>query len=146
MNESKIVETTDIWSFGKILKYVLLPKPKGSPKAGKKEIALRLVMAAFFGVVALQFFFGGKSLPSCDQSETTKLVGEIIDDLPLVKVANVNFVSLKNIEEQGYNKDADIRACSAVLITTAGEDDLQYSVKWQNKKEGTFYVEARIVN
>lgn len=146
MSESNIVETTDSWSFGKVLKYALLPKPKGSPKAGKKEIVLRLVMAVFFGVIALQLFFGGKFLPSCDRSETTKLVGQIINDLPLVKAANVQFVSLKNIAEQGHNKEADIRACSATLITTAGEDNLQYSVKWQNKKDGTFYVEAQIVN
>jgi len=140
------VETTDSWSFGKILKYVLLPKPKGSPKAGKKEIALRIAMAVFFGLIALQLFFEGKSLPSCEQSETTKLVGQIINDLPLVKAANVQYVSLKNITEQGHNKEADIRSCSATLVSTAGEDNLQYSLKWQNKKDGTFYVEARIVN
>jgi hypothetical protein len=146
MSENSIIETTDSWSFGEILKYVLLPKPKGSPKAGKKEIALRLVMAGFSGLIALQLFFGGKSLPSCDQSESTKLVGQIVNDLPLVKAANVQYVSLKNITEQGHNKEADLRSCSATLVTTAGEDDLQYSIKWQNKKDGTFYVEAQIVN
>lgn len=146
MSEKNDIETTDSWPFGKILKHIILPKPKGSPKAGKKEITLRVVMGLIFGTFAFQMFAAGKSLPSCDQAETTTLVGQIINDLPLVKEANVQYVSLKDVTEQGYNKENDIRACSAILVTTAGEDDLQYSIKWQSKKDRTFWVEAEILD
>ena len=146
MNQNHAPETTDAWPWAKIFKHVVLPKPKGSPKAGKKEIALRGGMATVFGLIALTAFFGGKSLPSCDQAETTSLVGQIVNDMPLVKIANAQFVSLKNVTEQGHNKDAELRACAAILVTTAGEDNLQYSVKWQDKKDGNFYVEAQIVD
>ena len=146
MEENQPVETTDSWSWGKIIKHVLLPKPKGSPKPGKKELSLRIGMAVVFGLIAINIFIGGKSLPSCDQKETTALVGRIVNDLPLVKIASAKFVSLKNISEQGHNKDSEIRSCTATLVTTAGEDDFQYSVQWRDKKQGTFEVEGRIVN
>lgn len=140
------IETTDSWPLGKIFKHILLPKPKGSPKAGKKEIALRVGFATTFGVIFLVTYLAGKSLPSCDQAETTSLVAKIINDMPLVKRANASFVSLKDIKEQGHNKEAEIRACNATLVTTAGENNLQYSIKWQDKKGRNFYVEAQIVN
>ena len=146
MEENQTIETTDSWSWGKIIKHVLLPKPKGSPKAGKKEISIRAGMAVIFGLIAINAFFGGKSLPACDQKETTTLVGQIVNDMPLVKIANAKFVSLKDITEQGHNKDSEIRSCTGTLVTTAGEDSFQYAVQWRNKKEGTFEVEGRIVN
>lgn len=146
MEENQSIETTDSWSWGKIIKCVLLPKPKGSPKAGKKEISLRISMAVIFGLIALNIFFGGKSLPACDQKETTALIGQLVNNLPMVKIANAKFVSIKNISEQGHNKDSEIRSCSATLVTTSGEDNFQYAVQWRNKKEGTFEVEGRIVN
>ena len=44
-------ETTDSWGWGKIIKHVILPKPKGSPKAGKKEIFARLAVAGLIGLI-----------------------------------------------------------------------------------------------
>jgi hypothetical protein len=85
-----------------------------------------------------------KQLPTCDQDVTIKLTGQIINDLPLAKAAGATFVSLKNIKEQGFNKDSEIRACEATLVTTKGEDQLQYSVKWQDKSAGNFWIEAEI--
>ncbi|MRH77417.1 hypothetical protein GH984_01665 [Spiribacter sp. C176] len=49
--------TTDSWSWKKILKHVILPKPKGSPKAGQKEIALRISLAAVGLLLALLVYF-----------------------------------------------------------------------------------------
>lgn len=138
-------ETTDSWPFGKILKHVLLPKPKGSPKAGKKEITLRLAMGAIFGAIGLYFALGGKSLPGCDQSDTKDLVGKIINDLPVARAQNTQYVALKNVVEQGYNKTTELRSCQAILVTTAGENSIQYSVKWQDKTKGLIYVAAQLL-
>ena len=85
-----------------------------------------------------------KQLPTCDHEATIKLTGQIINDLPLAKAVGATFVSLKNIKEQGFNKNSEIRACEATLVTTKGEDQLQYSVKWQDKSTGNIWVEAEI--
>lgn len=144
MNNSE-VETTDSWPLGKIIKHIILPKPKGSPKAGKKEIIGRVVIGVFFLTLALsRTLFSNTSLPDCDSSDTNTLVGQIINDMPLAKASGAQFVSLKNIEEQGFNQDVQLRSCTATLVTSVGEDNLQYSVKWSNKEAGEFYVEARI--
>jgi len=46
-------DSTDIWPWSKIIKYTLLPKPKGSPRIGKKEILVRIVIATIFIIIAL---------------------------------------------------------------------------------------------
>lgn len=51
MNEQP--DTTDSWPTARIIKYVLLPKPKGSPRAGIKEKVIRGGVATFFLVVLL---------------------------------------------------------------------------------------------
>jgi hypothetical protein len=84
------------------------------------------------------------TLPDCDSSNTQQLVGQIINDMPLMKSFGAQFVSIKDIAEQGYNDDAGIRACTSTLVTTVGENSLQYSIKWSEKNKGEFYVEARI--
>ena len=85
----------------------------------------------------------GASLPECDSTDTRGLVGKIINDVPSAKEAGIQFVSLKGVTEQGYNEVSQIRSCAATLVTTAGEDDVQYHVKWVNKDANQFYVEAR---
>lgn len=144
-NESNnTIETTDSWSWGKIIKHVLLPKPKGSPKAGKKEIGLRVGFGAVFGLIALSIF-SSSSLPNCHSSESTDLVEKIINDLPYAKATGMKFVSLKEIKELGFNKKSEIRSCNALLITTSGEDELQYSIVWSNKDKGEYYITAEIL-
>ncbi len=138
------IETTDSWSWGKIIKHVILPKPKGSPKAGKKEIGLRIGFGAIFGLIAVSIF-SSSNLPSCDSSDSTDLVEKIINDLPLAKATGAKFVSLKEIEELGFNKKSEIRSCNAILVTTSGEDDLQYSIVWSNKDKGEYYITAEIL-
>ena len=49
----KSEDSTDIWPWSKIIKYTFLPKPKDSPKIGKKEILVRVVIASIFLLIAL---------------------------------------------------------------------------------------------
>ena len=136
--------TTDSWPLSKILKHILLPKPKDAPRAGTKEKVIR----GMFFLIALGFayhqFTNGKEIPTCDANETNSLVEKIINDLPAAKSVGAKFVSLKDINEKGYNKKSEIRACEAVLITTKGEDSLLYSIKWQDKSSKIIWIEAEI--
>ena len=125
----------------------LIEKAKENPATVKG----RGGKAAVFGVIGGLWVFvtlGSavlSALPDCDDSRAEALVGQIINDLPLVKAGGVQFVSLKNIAEQGYNKQTEIRSCKGTLITTAGEDNLQYNIKWSNQMAGQFSVEAQIL-
>lgn len=94
---------------------------------------------AFGGTAALS------SLPECGSSNATALVGQIIEDMPMAKAAAVKYVTLKDVEERGFDEHDQIRSCAATLVTTAGEDGVQYSIKWNDKAKGEFYVEARVL-
>lgn len=86
-----------------------------------------------------------QDLPMCQQGETLKTVGEIVNELPVAKAEKVTFVALKEIREQGFNKEAEVRACAAILVTTVGEDKVQYSIKWQDKASKQYYVDLRVI-
>ena len=55
---------------------------------------------------------------------------------------SLKFINAKNIEETGFNKNKEIRVCSAdILISNGEEESIIYNIHWQNKKNSTFYVE-----
>ncbi|MDI1270528.1 MAG: hypothetical protein PSV40_15680 [Polaromonas sp.] len=136
--------TTDSWPNQKILKYIFFRKPKGSPRAGKKEMVLRATCGVVGAVMAYFLIFGSSALPTCNSGKTKDVVEKIINGLPLARAGNTKYVTLKDVEETGYNKNAGIRGCSATLITTAGEDSLVYSVTWQDSDRKGFLVRAQI--
>ncbi len=108
------------------------------------KISALIVLGSGFLVLTVGLPSSG-SLPSCTSKHATGLVGQIVGDMPVIKLTGAKFVSLNNPSELGYNKDSDIRLCTGVLITTLGEDELQYSVQWISKSKGTFSVNAQIV-
>lgn len=144
------VVTLLLWIIGfpayLIKRGALIEKAKENPI----EISGRTGKAAVLSIVGSLWVFMSlgaivlSGLPGCDSTDTKTLLGQIINSMPLVKASGAQFVSVKNVTEQGFNKQAQIRSCSGTLVTTAGEDNLQYSVKWENKKKGEFYVKAQI--
>ncbi len=124
----------------------LIGKAKENPVEAKGRGGKAAALSIVGGLWVLASFSGAalSSLPACDSESAKSLVGQIINGMPLVKATGAQFVTVKNVLEQGFNQEAQIRSCSGTLVTTAGEDNLQYSVKWGNKDKGEFYVEARI--
>jgi len=123
----------------------LLAKAKQHPV----EVKGRMVKAIVLAVIGIVWTLLSISslvlkLPQCDSSEANALVGTIIDSMPLAKELNARFVSIKEVIEQGFNSKSQIRSCTATLVTSIGEDALQYSIQWTDRGKGTFYVEARI--
>lgn len=81
---------------------------------------------------------GCSSLPSYSASDTKSLVEQIVNQRSSMLG---KFVELKDIDEIAFNQEREIRVCSAQLTTTRGTQDIDYSITWQNKKEGRFFVE-----
>ena len=101
----------------------------------KATVMKAMVLAAVFRLTACS-----DSLPSCKSSDTTDLVEKIVNRSSY-RVGN--FIELNDIEEVGFNKSSEIRLCVAELTTTHGVEDVNYSVRWQNKETKQFYVEVR---
>jgi hypothetical protein len=140
-NNLNAANSTDTWPLSKMLKHIWMPwtRPKDAPKRGKKEIALTVISFVLVFIVVNVFRSGGNSLPSCDSTYTVDLLKQIYSESEYAK--NASFISIKNMSEQGFNKESEIRACASDLVTSKGPLSLQYSVKWQDKKAGTFLVE-----
>jgi len=144
----KNIETTDSWSWGEIFPLLIKPRPEGTPPAGEKEkkaiaVSRGVILSGFMLWMASTWLPSG--LPSCGSEESSNLVEEIVNGLPIVQRAGAKFVDLKAIDELGFNDKSEIRSCSATLITTAGENKLQYSVEWKNKDESKYYINVRIL-
>ena len=101
----------------------------------KATVMKAMVLAAVFTLTACS-----DSLPSCKSADATDLVEKIVNRSSY-RVGN--FIELNEIEEVGFNKTSEIRLCVAELITTHGVEDINYSIRWQNKETQEFYVEIR---
>lgn len=144
------VATLLLWVIGfpvyLIRRASLIKKAKKSPVRPKGQAAKTIALIAaggigvFLALNAMIFVI----LPSCNADITTNLVGQIVNNIPEVKTQSVTYVSLDNIVELGYNDDSQIRSCNATLVTTAGENNIQYNVKWLNQEAGEIKAEIRI--
>lgn len=125
----------------------LIERAKSDPVEVGGRGAKTAVLSVLGGLWVFTAFSGAalSSLPTCSASDTATLVRQIIEDMPVAKAAGVKYVALKDVEEQGFNENAQIRSCAAKLVTTAGEDSIQYFVKWSDKAKREFYVEAQIL-
>ncbi len=85
-------------------------------------------------------------LPKCDSADATVLVGRVITEAPAVQTMGVEYVRMTDVEEQEYDPDAKTRSCRGTLMTTAGEDVVSYTIRWQDEATRQFQVEAQVIN
>ena len=125
---------------------------KEDMKPSKTLLYLVFLFILSFGSILVYFVIGnlsgslslfGASLPDCSAIESKKLIEKIANDMPLMKSENIQFVELKNTKETGFNKDQELRSCTGNLVTTASQVEINYSIKWQEKESGKFYIEMR---
>lgn len=127
------VETTDSWTFGKILKHVILPKPKGSPKAGKKEKLTRAAFFIAFGILGYNLFFGGASLPACNSENAKSILKEAFNGADFARAQNVEASAVIDARELSYDDGSSVRTCSGTLVlNTSAHITVRYAMKMQD--------------
>ena len=106
-----------------------------------------------FGLISLGYqgflHFSTASVPTCDDEAVQTTAMQAIEE-ELIKnnreiaslFEGVNLVGLNSIKEATYNEDKDLRGCDANLITNRGNEPVFYTVKWQDRYKGEFYVEV----
>ncbi|WP_114892114.1 hypothetical protein [Haemophilus haemolyticus] len=83
-------------------------------------------------------------LPKCDDTEVKKTLDSMITTNLRTLDRSLKFIDVKNIEETGFNKNKEIRLCTAdILISNGEEESIIYNIHWQNKKNSMFYVEIQ---
>lgn len=114
-------------------------------KGRSAKIAAFAVIGAVIVVVEILSFAQSTAaaLPGCGDPQTISLAQQIYNGAPAVKAAGTQFVQMKNISEEGYNAAQGLRTCNATLISTAGDEQVVYSVTWQDSSHKNFYVTLR---
>jgi hypothetical protein len=114
----------------------------------------KIIIILVFGTISVRFYNWYKyddfsliskpSIPKCDSKEVKKLISKGLTIGAKILKEDFIFIDLKNIKEIGFNPDKEIRSCESLLITTEGNEDFNFFIKWRNKKEGTFEVKPTL--
>ena len=114
----------------------------------------KIIIILVFGTISVRFYNWYKyddfsliskpSIPKCDSKEVKKLISRGLTIGAKILKEDFIFIDLKNIKEIGFNPDKGIRSCESLLITTQGNEDFNFFIKWKNKKEGTFEIQLTI--
>ena len=119
-----------------------------------KKIFGNILLIFALGIISIKFYNWYKyddlsltpkpSIPKCDSKEIKKLISNNVTISAKILKEDIVFIDLKNIKEVGFNPDKGIRSCESLLITTQGNEDFNFFIKWKNKKEGTFEIQLTI--
>jgi len=112
-----------------------------SGRAGK--VVLLCVIGGLW--LSWSFFnYMAGSLPRCDDPEVVSLAEKVIKNSPIVKITGLNIKGISIPAEKSYDADAEKRVCRAMLnySEAEGEESIQYSVEWHDKKKGLIWVEV----
>lgn len=119
---------------------------------------LRIVLGVF-AVLAGGFFiytYFNPSLPKCDSKDADKLLRDLVikaaASVPAVANATdrdaiSKTIKFSNIKEVSYDKDKQVRECTATVDLAVGEQkiadaqDFAYRVTWQDRDNKMFYIE-----
>ncbi len=84
-----------------------------------------------------------KKLPPCDSPEVTNILKQAITDTPAFKLLGVSNVEIKDISERpSSTKDKKICRGSLNLGNELGSQVIYFSIDWQNKDKGEFWVQT----
>ena len=79
-------------------------------------------------------------LPKCGDKDSKELLSQIFNDA--LKSESLKFIQAKNFAEKGFNKDKEIRVCTAdVMLSNGEEEEVTYNLYWQDKKKVMFMLE-----
>ena len=117
--------------------------PVESSRRPIKAAGLASVGAMWTLMIVSQLF--GAALPGCDSAGTQALLTQTITTMPALTSVGAKFVSVTEISQISADDDESVRTCGGVLLTSAGKNIIEYSVKWKDQAAGKYWLETRIL-
>ena len=120
----------------------MLEAAKTSPVEYKSRTAGLLGISIPGVVVVLLLAAAGfldGQLPTCDSPEVVRTATEAIVNSPGVKALGVGVSGISSPGE--ISSTPDTRTCRAILTSSLGSEAVTYSVSWQDKTRGIFWVQ-----
>jgi hypothetical protein len=103
-----------------------------------------LVATAVFLAPTVGAWFSGPALPSVGSPDVLALVAKIIEDSPLYQARKDEFGKLQVREavEISFDQHAQRRVARAKLISRLGEEEVFYTVQWQDREKGMCAIQV----
>lgn len=126
----------------------LIEKAKTAPIEVKQR-DLKLALLLIVGPILMwtvQTYSAVKKIPSCDDQRVIQYVGRTVNDMPRIKNAGVQVVSLSNVRPKSYNHETMLRVCVATLVTSKPGllTNVEYRLRPDSKGGRKIHIEARL--
>lgn len=117
--------------------------PVDTKGRGLKTILLASIVLGIIILIAIPSYltYTKGDLPTCDSPEVIATTEKVIKNSPLFKLTGLQIKSISVPAERSYDPNIEKRVCRAMLSHSAGDEAIQYSVEWQDKKNNIFWVE-----
>jgi hypothetical protein len=81
------------------------------------------------------------ALPGCGDSETIETLKSAVADSPLSKILNRKILEVKDPRELSWSPDLQRRRCTVTAYTNAGEQTVNFALKWIDQSNGKYWLE-----
>ena len=100
-----------------------------------------VILAVFMlGLIYLTAPGFAGAVPRCENGNVVALTERLVADVPAFRLLGTA-VSIRGHTEVSYNEEADIRRCSATLVTPLAEERVFFEISWHDKMAGEIWVE-----
>jgi hypothetical protein len=103
-----------------------------------------LVATALFLAPIVTAWFSEPALPSVASADVVALVVRIIEDSPMYqdRKHEIGKLEVREPIEISFDQQRQRRVARAQLVSKLGEQDIFYTVQWQDRKNGMFSVQV----
>jgi hypothetical protein len=107
-------------------------------------IAPGLAATGVFLAPTVLAWFSEPTLPPVGAPEVVSLVEKIIEDSPMYQARKdeIGKVTLREPVEVSFDSEKQRRVARGKLVSKLGEDQIFYTVQWQDRKKGMFAVQV----
>jgi hypothetical protein len=108
---------------------------------GAQNLLLPGLIAATCLIAAASF--SGSALPQVDSPEVLSVAQQALRESPVLKLLGVDQASISSAGEIRYDPVKQRRVARALLKTPLGNETAYYTVEWQDRSKGSFWVQFR---
>ena len=110
------------------------------PSRAPRALALfaSLTLAAWLGVVPS----GSRALPPCDAPDVLERLANALEEIPALAGRDARLLELDAPRARGHAGRHPLRACQGRLVTSAGDGDIEYSIR--RTRDGAFAIRPEL--
>lgn len=113
------------------------------PTARGFKIAIFVVITLLVAYSSFATVMQAAQLPNCDDTEVAETLKKAITNSPAYKLLGVSDIEIKDVSERpSSTEDKKICRGSLVLGKDLGQQVIYFSIDWQNKDKGEFWVQT----